>query len=72
MQVLLGWLSRTFAPIVKWVGVNVIFPFLISKLKALFDYFKKKVEHSKRVANAKKRNDAYENNPSDDTFGSSP
>lgn len=64
--------GKFLAPVAKWIGVNVILPWLISKAQALSAYVKKKIEHAKRAKKAEQGNANYENNPSDDTFGDSP
>ena len=70
---------KVLLPVAKWVGIEFILPYLAKAVTAFFAsiklYFKKKKAlkdlEKKKIENAQ-RNENYENNPSDDSFGSSP
>lgn len=66
------WIVRTLTPVARWIGINVIIPWLAGKAKALVQYFKDRKAARARAETATQGNDNYENNPSDSSFGDSP
>lgn len=65
-------LLKLLTPFAKWIGLNVLAPWIISKLNLLVEKIKKVILHKKKAAENEARNNEYENNPSDDSFGNSP
>lgn len=65
-------LIKILTPFAKWIGINVLAPWLISKLNLLLEKIKNLIIYKKRAREIEARNEDYENNPSDDTFANSP
>ena len=65
-------LIKFLTPFARWIGLNVLAPWIISKLNLLFAIIKKAVQHKKKAQENEVKNEEYENNPSDDSFGNSP
>ena len=72
MNVLLSGILKALTPILKWVGLNVLLPWVTTKLNLLFEKIKKYFQHKKTSQENEQRNTEYESNPSDDSFGNSP
>lgn len=68
---LLG-LGKMLAPVAKWVGLNIVVPWLLEMAKGLKQKIDDRIAHGKVVKQAEQGNAKYEEKPSASTFGDSP
>jgi len=57
--------------IAKWLGLNIILPWLTRLAKNLIVYLRAKSKLKKEQTSNTQRNQEYEKNPTDDSFGNS-
>jgi hypothetical protein len=72
LATILATAGRFLAPVAKWIGLNILLPWLVSQLNALKTYVSDRLKFKKRAEKAEQGNANYEAKPSDDTFGESP
>lgn len=63
---------KLLTPAFKWIGLNVLIPWLKDIAVTLYTKFKKKKAANERAEQAEQANTRYEEKPSDETFGDSP
>lgn len=66
------FLAKPALALGKWVITGIIVPIVQKYVVQKYKEIMAKKEANKRAAEAQRRNDEYQSNPTDETFGESP